>query len=121
MKGKAAVGDIQDEAAVFRTHADVGDLHEFRSRSLTSVRRCHHGFAHLHGQLYSGLGTRIAFYFFEAVRMHPLPESNLTRTAMSTIVRKTGHVKGEYIRFARKVYWGNSVDEAETPPLGQPR
>jgi hypothetical protein len=75
----------------------------------------------LHGQLYFRLGMRVAFNFFEAVRMHPLPESNLTRTAVSTIVRKTGHVKGEYIRFARKVYWDNSVDAAETLPLGQPR
>ncbi len=39
MKGEAAVGDIQNEAAVFRAHADIGDLHEFRSRSLTAVRR----------------------------------------------------------------------------------
>ncbi len=64
MKGKTAVRDIQDEAAVFRTHADVGDLHEFRSWSLTTVRLRHRGFAHLHRQLYFRLGVWIAFYFF---------------------------------------------------------
>jgi hypothetical protein len=36
--------------------------------------------------------------------MRPLHESGPARTAVSTIVREAGHVKGENIRIARKVY-----------------
>jgi hypothetical protein len=39
--------------------------------------------------------------------MRPLHESGPTRTAVSTIVRERGHVKGENKRIARKVYWGD--------------
>ena len=39
--------------------------------------------------------------------MRPLHESGPARTAVSTIVREAGHVKGENKRIARKVYWGD--------------
>ena len=48
MKGQAAVGDIENEAAVFRAHADIGDLHELGSWSLTAVGNRLRGCAHLY-------------------------------------------------------------------------
>ncbi len=44
MKRQAAIGDIQNQAAIFGTHADIGDIHEFRSWSLAAVSRLHRGF-----------------------------------------------------------------------------
>jgi hypothetical protein len=44
--------------------------------------------------------------------MRPLHESGPARTAVSTIVREPGHVKGEKSRIARKVY---SVIHAAPP------
>jgi len=72
MKRKAAVRDIQNEAAVFRPHTDIGGLHEFRSRGLTTVRGGIEGIRHWHTQLYFRLGRRIAFCFMAAARMYPL-------------------------------------------------
>src|SRR5580700_66263 len=63
MKGKTAVGDIQNEAAVFGTHADISDLYEFRSRSLTPVGRRDWGFAHSHSWTYFLLGSVSLFIF----------------------------------------------------------
>ena len=48
MKGQAAVGDIENQAAVFRAHADIGDLHELGSWSLTAVGNRLRGCAHLY-------------------------------------------------------------------------
>src|ERR1700688_4207735 len=62
VKEKSAVGDVQDEAAVFRAHTDVGNLHEFRSWSMTTLRLRLRRFAHLHRQLYFRLGSGW-FYF----------------------------------------------------------
>ena len=70
MKRKTAVGNIQNEAAVLRTHADVGDLREFRPRSLTTVRRCHRGFAHLLTQPYFRQARQVPLYLFQAARIH---------------------------------------------------
>src|SRR5580693_481622 len=72
MKGKTAVRDIQNEAAIFRPHADIGGLHEFRSWRLTTVRGGVEGIRHWHTQLYFRLGRRIAFRIIAAARMYPL-------------------------------------------------
>jgi len=45
--------------------------------------------------------------------MRPLHESGPARTAVSTIVRELGRVKGENRRIARKVYWGDSRGAGE--------
>src|SRR5579864_6651636 len=63
LKGKAAVGDIQNEAAVFGAHADISDLYEFRSRSLTAFWRRDWGFAHSHSWPYFLLGSVSLFIF----------------------------------------------------------
>ena len=41
MKGKTAVGDIQNDAAVFGADAEVGDFRELGSWSSTAVGRLH--------------------------------------------------------------------------------
>src|SRR6266851_5352772 len=104
MKGKSAVRDIQNETTVFRAHADIGDLHEFRSWSLTTVSLCHRGIAHLHRQLYFRLGIWSAFYFLRQlgctcfkVRSKPncrvhYRAGNLTRQR-----RKTNELSEKYI------------------------
>src|SRR6202790_3089796 len=48
--------------------------------------------------------------------MSPLQGSGSTRTAGSTIVPETCHVKGEYKRFARKVYSVLFVTWPAPPP-----
>src|SRR5579864_8715622 len=41
--------------------------------------------------------------------MHPPHELGSTQTVAFTIIRITSHVKNEYKRFARKVYWVSSA------------
>src|SRR6267154_2084133 len=106
MKGKAAIRHIQNEAAVFRTHTDVGDLHEFRSWGLTTVGRCVEGFGHVHRQLYFRLGLRITFLFFAATRMHPLQGRVQHEPPCSLLCRKPETSKAKIIELPEKYIGG---------------
>ena len=82
MKGEAAIGDVQDQAAIFGAHADVGDLHEFSPGRLAAVGRCV-VLRHWRRQLDFRLGKRKKFYFLAALRLDLLQgqvQSELPRT-----------------------------------------
>ena len=98
MKRKPAVGDIQDDAAVFGAHADIGDFPEFRSRELAAIGGGRRRFELLHSYprflAVQSIRRRIAF-----------------RTVASTILRETFAVQPRKVWICPKLYPGNFAQE----------